>query len=209
MPGQSYEHTTRQMTRGKEIAQASLQAPEGEQIGLKALATDLISEADAYLQADAHVAELERDLVKEAKESDLAIERLARSYDEFLPVAQHKAGFEGPAASQFATSDDFVAGAEQLEAAFEQHQGEAWADAARESLGGLIDETAKEYSEQVAMQRRLQKAEKRRAQAAADARVELVAFRKVVRATFGRTSKEYADLRDRRARPAKKQEPVG
>jgi hypothetical protein len=192
------------MSRGKEIAQAALAAPESEQVGLKILAPGFLSVADAYLIADAHVADLVRDLAKEAKESDRALVRLEKSYDEFLPVARHKADFDAPAASQYATSDDFIAGAEALEDVFEQFKGEPWAQAALSSLSGLIDETAKEYSEQVAMQRQLQKAEQRRAKAAVEARAELLPFRQVVRATFGPTSKEYRDLKDRQGRPTKK-----
>jgi len=209
MAAQPYEHTTRQMNRAKEIGEAANEAPEGEQVALKTLAVDMIASADAYLVANGLVSELERQLVKEAKESDRALTRLTKTYDEFLPVARHRADFDGPAASMFATSDDFLAGAEALEATFEQFKGEPWAQAALSSLSALIDETAKEYSERVSAQRRLQKAEQRRAEAAVGARAELLPFRQVVRATFGSTSKEYRDLKDRDYRPPKQQAPVG
>ena len=208
MATQSFDHTTRQLNRAKEIAHAALQAPEQKQVGLKVLAPDMLATADAYLLADQHTAALERDLAKEAKESDRAVKRLESLYDEFLPVARHKADFEAPAASQYPTSDDFLAGAEELEAAFEQYQGEAWADTPLASLSDLSDQTAKEYADQIAVQRQLQKAEKRRASAAVEARTQLIPFRQVVRATFGRTSQEYRDLKDRRYRPARKSPPA-
>ncbi|MBI4702783.1 MAG: hypothetical protein HY744_16815 [Deltaproteobacteria bacterium] len=84
-----------------------------------------------------------------------------------------------------------------LEAAGEQQ----WAKTALGQLAPAVDGAAKEYTEQVAAGRALQKAQAARGRASDEAREILVPFRKAVRASFGRTSKEYRDLRDRRRGP--------
>ncbi|MBI2569944.1 MAG: hypothetical protein HYV63_23310 [Candidatus Schekmanbacteria bacterium] len=91
-----------------------------------------------------------------------------------------------------------MASAEKLEDAFAPHQGGAWGSSAAARLDPLLDDAAREYAEQVHAYRALQKAETDRARAADEARRELVSFRRVVRVIFGRKSREYRDLADRR-----------
>jgi hypothetical protein len=83
------------MTRARDIGTQALKAPEGERVGLKAVEPEMTAAADGYLAADAEVEKLERALKKEVGEATGAIEKLARVYDELLPVAQSKAGFDG------------------------------------------------------------------------------------------------------------------
>ncbi|MBI4706075.1 MAG: hypothetical protein HY744_33695 [Deltaproteobacteria bacterium] len=198
MSAQPIDHTVRQLLRADEIAKKALDAAEGELVGLKGLAPEMRAAAAAFASANELVRSMERALAKETAEGESAVRSLAVVYDELLALATRKAGFSGGAADSFATHDDFIAVAESMEQAFEAAGGEQWAKAALGKLAPAVDATAKEYTEQVAAGRALQKAQAQRARAADEAREILVPFRKAVRASFGRSSKEYRDLRDRR-----------
>lgn len=198
MPGQSFDLINRQMNRAKQIADDALKAPEGEKLALKAISPDMLSAASKYISSDDLVKETERALAKEKGEAELAIKPLAKFYDEMLPIVAVKAGFSEGASSTFKITDDFVAAAEDMENALEENKEEEWAKPAHQKIGELLDTASKEYTDHVTVKRNLQKTQQSRVEAAEESRRVLIPFRQVVRSTFGRKSKEYRDLLDRR-----------
>jgi hypothetical protein len=201
MSDQSYEHTDRQVGRAIPLAQTALAAPAGEVVALKALAPEVLTTAAAYQTAKVTLLTLERATAKETEEALAAQAPLAKAYDEAVGVVTAKvAGTSFAAASTFGTVDDFFIAAEDLEGVLEEHQAEAWAKPLLDRIAPLCDAAAKEQKEATEAGKAAQKARQHRAQAATTFRDALVPFRRVVRATYGRSSKEYRSLLDRQSR---------
>ena len=196
MPVQSYEMTTRQLTRAKEIAQKAMDS--GEWVALKILAPDMVAAADNYLIADRKVHNQQQLLTKEVQEADTGTSKLSSLYNQLLPVAQQKLGFDGGYSSTYRTADDLFASAELMEASFEKHKEQQWASEALAALTPMLDSSSKEYHDQVQAYRDIQKAQAQRARAADQSRHTLLLFRRVVRASLGKQSREYHDLQDQR-----------
>jgi hypothetical protein len=197
MPRQSIDILIRQFSRADQIARAALADESTERVALKAAAPDMVAATSAFFAANSQVARLEQTSAKEVAEAMTAQAPLAKLFDEVSPIVMKKvSGVAWVAASSFSTPDDFLKAAEGLEQVVEDHSGEAWAAPILTKLAALVDSAAKEQSKATEAVRALQKAKAARAQAAQAARDELVAFRRVVRATFGRSSREYRDLRD-------------
>jgi hypothetical protein len=85
-----------------------------------------------------------------------------------------------------------------MEDVFDSNKETKWGGPALKRLSPLLDDAAREYAEQAGAYRALQKAQEKREEAARQGRGVFVSFRRVVRATFGRSSREYRDLADRR-----------
>ena len=80
----------------------------------------------------------------------------------------------------------------------EHNQAESWAATLLATFQPLVDKASKEQLEAAGALKTLQKAQTAREQAEVTARPVFVRFRRAVRATFGRSSREYRDLLDRR-----------
>ncbi|MBN1774653.1 MAG: hypothetical protein JXB32_25555, partial [Deltaproteobacteria bacterium] len=87
--------------------------------------------------------------------------------------------------------------AEDLEDVLDERQSEAWAKPMFDQMVGLLDAAVKEQTEASTAMQTLQKLQAARRLAAVEARPTFVQFRRVVRATFGRSSREYRSLLDR------------
>jgi hypothetical protein len=208
MPDQSIVHTKRQLGRAKTIAQAALAAPATEQLVLKVLAPDMVAECTSYEAADAAVRGAEVVAEKELREAMQAMAPVTKAFDEVRVAVAAKTLVQFQAASSFTTPDDFLHAAEELESVLEQHQAEAWVAPVLAMFAPLIDSAVKEQSEASDAVKALQKAQLSREQADGKMRPVLVRFRRAVRATFGKSAREYLELRDRRGRVTDDEEPV-
>lgn len=200
MAAQPYDHIDRQMRRSDEIGDQAVAAPEGEMLGLKALAAEIKAARQSWDAVQAMVSSQGRVAAKEGDEASSSMATLRKLFAELAPVLALKAGFQGDALSDLATDDDFFVAVEEMEQVLEEHQGEDWADSMLPKLSALVDAAAKEFTESVEAGRALQKAQAKRAEVAAQTREVFVPFRRCVRGTFGASSKEYRDLLDKRYR---------
>lgn len=198
MPGQSYDHIVRQMRRTIDIAKEALESEEPKMIGVKGLAPGVIAAAEGFLSAHDAVVRNTRLIEKEKGESEVSLETLRRVYQQLFHLAKFKGGFGGDVESAYATDDDFISAAEEMEQVFDENKDTEWGGQAFERLSTVIDDAAKEFTEFYTQRRDLQKAFKERLKAAEKARDVFVMFRQTVRSVFGRTSKEYKDLADKR-----------
>jgi hypothetical protein len=196
---QSIDFTKRQLSRARATAEAALATGEGQQVALKILAPDMIAQCDAFEAADAAVRSAQVGTTKEVGEGKQALETLRPLFDQTREVVAAKLGVTYESASAFATPDDLLNAAEDLEATLEGAD-QSWAGPLLASFAGTVDATAKEQSEAVAARKTEQKAQLERAQAEGVMRPVLVQFRRAVRATFGASSREYRELLDRRSR---------
>lgn len=115
-------------------------------------------------------------------------------------MARQKTNFEGLAPTTYATDDDFLRSVEYLEMILTEKEGEAWAGELLPQLSDKYDAAIKEFADTIAIRRDLQKAQEERAITAEETRDALVIFRRVVRAVFGKTSKEYRSILDQEYR---------
>lgn len=203
---QSLTHTLRQMSRSQMTAEEASKAPPTEHVAVKAIAPDLAAHYAAIVAANAAVAAAEKASGKEVRESLGAMEPLAKVFDE-LRLLGEKLGTLYPAASQFRTPDDLIHAAEQLESDLELKKEEQWAAAGLAALGPVVDNAIKESTEANAALKALQKAQTARDQALGVARPVFVNFRRAVRASFGRSSRQYRELLDRRGGPEEDEDP--
>lgn len=195
--GQSLTHTQRQMGRARNTAEVVIAAPDGQYHLLKTIAPDMKSQSEAVAAAIAATLVAEKSSAKEVRESLETLAPLAKVFDQARLLGD-KGGFSYPAASTYATPDDLLRDAEQLEADLEAKKAEPWAASMLALLQPAVDKAAKESSEANAALKALQKAQMTRDQAIGVARPVFVNFRRAVRATFGRSSREYRELLDRR-----------
>lgn len=200
MAAQPFDHIDRQMKRAGEIADEAMAAPEGERTGLKGLSPEMLAEVESWGAVQKLVKAQERAEVREGEEAVTAMVALKSLYEELLPLAQHKAGFDGSAPSEYSTDDDFTTAEEEMEEVFRENAEQKWASEPLAKLTEVGDAAAKEYAEAVSAGRALQKAQAKRAKIAEEGRSILVPFRRCVRGTFGASSKEYRDLLDRQYR---------
>ena len=203
MPAQSIDHTDRQLRRAKDLANQTLAAPAQEQLALKALATDFLAVNAPFEAAHAAVKAGERASAKEVAEALEALAPLAKFYDEARVAVMAKvAGTDFGASTSYKTPDDFLVAAEGLEVVLVEHQAEPWATPILARLAPLVDAGIKEQHEASDALKALQKLQTTRAQAAGVARPVFVTFRQAVRTTFGRASRQYRELADRRGAAA-------
>lgn len=204
MPGQSIEHVDRQLRRAKQLATEVAAAPEGEQLALIVIAVDLLSAIAPYEAAQSAVKAGERASAKEGAEALEAVAPLARFYDEArIAVSLKVPGTDFAASTGFDTPDDFLSAAGDLEDALGEHEKEPWAAPLLARLAPLLEAAVKEQHEASDARKALQKLQTTRAAAAAGTRPVFVKFRQAVRVAFGRTSRQYRELADRRgAAPA-------
>ncbi len=199
MAQQSVTITTRQFARAQGIITNAVATPEGQMLAIKAIAPDMVVEIVKYNAADAEVGRLLRGASKEVREALAAVAPLAKFYDETREVVMTKSpGRTFLAASSFTTPDDLLGAAEDLEDVLEEHAASAWAKDLFKAMVGLLDSAVKEQGEASGALDALQKAQQCRADTAMLARPLFVRFRRVVRNTFGRESREYRSLLDRR-----------
>jgi len=208
MTGQSIIYTRRQLGRAEITAKAALAAPDNEQVALKALAPGLLAQCEAYSAADAAVRAAELSAKKEIRESLEALTPLKKTYEEArIPIAAH-GGTAYAAVTAFATPDDFLHVAEDMEEELTQSTGKPWAASMLATLTPLIESATKERLEANDAQKALQRAQLLRDQAEGVMRPVLVQFRRAVRATFGSSSKAHQELRDRRGHEAAPDDPA-
>lgn len=194
---QSQTHTQRQMSRAQKTAELVIAAPAIEYALLKTIATEMVSQAVAVSAAIASVQAAEKSCAKEVREALDAMEPLAKAFDQARLLGD-RIGSSYPAASTYPTPDDLIRDAEQLEADLEAKKAEPWAASMLAILQPAVDKAAKESTEANAALKALQKMQTNREQILGVARPVFVNFRRAVRATFGRTSREYRELLDRR-----------
>lgn len=197
------ETTQRQFMRAEELILRTATTPPTDHVALKALAPDMLRECQAFKVADSAVKAAERGAAKEVREALDALNPLRKFFDEIRQVVMAKVpGVVMQAASSYVTPDDFLAAAEEQEAILEEHKDADWAKALYEKVGGMLDSALKEQKEATGSLAALQKAKAERRSVALRARPVFVQFRRVVRATFGRQSREYRSLLDKRGVPA-------
>jgi hypothetical protein len=198
MPSLAFPRITRQFRRAKDLAQGAMNSSDPKLVPLRVYAPDLIPPIERYLNADQQIVRLSEVLPKEVKESNVALKQLAEYYDSILPIAVDKFNFSGEASGSYGTNDDFLKVSEDLEDALTLRKGEDWAAQLLGVYTPLLDSAAKEYAEAVGVRNDLQKAQNARDKAAGEARTPLVRFRRVVRAVYGSTSREYHSIKDPR-----------
>jgi hypothetical protein len=135
------------------------------------------------------------------------MQALARLFDQVREVVAAKVGLTYEAASAFATHDDLLNAAEDLERVLEEAD-PAWAGALLPKFADVTTAAIRESLEATEARQAEQKAQLVRAQAEGMMRPVLVAFRRAVRATFGSSSREYRGLLDRRGRGAQEDDPT-
>jgi hypothetical protein len=198
MSGQSIAHIRRQFARAKHTAQLALAAPAGEQAAVRALASELLAQCTAIDAVDAGVRAAQEGSAKEVREAMQALKPLAKAYDQACVVLNSKLGLVHGAASTLATPDDLLHSAEEVEKELEHRKQETWALELLGSLQPVLEAAIREQTEANEALKALQKAQIAREQAEGAARPVFVRFRRTVRVTFGRTSREYRELLDRR-----------
>lgn len=215
--GQPFEIVSRQYARAKALIAKTAATPAGEYLALKAVSADMQQAIAAYEQTDAAVGALERSAAKELKEAIAAMKPLTTLYDQTREVVMLKIpGTEFGAASKLATPQDLINEAEKLEDALEERaaaennlpDAERWAGPLFTAFVPVLDAAVKEQNEAAGALLDLQKAQAARASEAGASRPTFVRFRRIVRSTFGRQSREYRSLLDRRDAPVDDEEPV-
>ena len=199
MAAQSIAYTRRQLSRARNTATQALAAPEGQQVALRILAPDMIAQCNAFDAADTAAQQAAPAAKKEVAEGNQAMTALASQFDQAREVTAAKLGISYEAASAFATPDDLLNAAEDLEAQL-QNADPSWAEALLAASGAALETATREQKEGTDALKALQKAQLQREQAEGAMRPVLVRFRRGVRATFGSKSREYRELLDRRSR---------
>ena len=195
---QSNETTQRQIVRAEELVLRTAGTAATDFVALKALSSDMLRHCQAFKVADAAVKSAERSAAREVKEALDAMAPARKFFDETRQVLMAKVPGEViQAAASFTTPDDFLAAVEDQESLLEAHKDQDWAKGLHEKIGGVLDAAMKEQKEATGALAALQKAKAERRSAALGARPLFVQFRRVVRATFGRQSREYRSLLDR------------
>jgi hypothetical protein len=90
--------------------------------------------------------------------------------------------------------------AEAVEDVLEGHQAETWAAPLLDALASALEAAIRESAEGSAGLKGAQKAQLERDRAMAALRPTFVSFRRTVRIAFGRSSREYRELLDRRSK---------
>lgn len=198
MSGQSVSHTLRQFRRAKVTAEKSMQDSTGKLSAIRSLAADLMVHAGAIEGAAEAVRSARKAAERELREATQAMQPMAKAYDAAREIVQAKLNVKRPSASTFTTPDDLLLVCEELERDLEEHKEEEWAAVLLSTYSPLVEKAAKEQAEGSEALKIVQKAGLGREQAEASARPLFIRFRRVVRATFGRSSREYTELRDRK-----------
>ena len=196
---QSFEITQRQFVRAEASATAAAATPPTEQVALKAVLPEVMAHCQSFKVADSAVKSQERVTAKEVDEAVRASKPLRSFYDQTREVLMAKVpGQTYPASVTLKTPDDAINACEDVEDVLEERQGESWAKPLFDKMVPLLDSAVREQAEASVAMQTLQKVKAQRKAVALGARPTFVHFRRVVRATFGRTSKEYRSLLDRR-----------
>jgi hypothetical protein len=199
MSSQSILHTKRQITRAQATIAEVLAAPEGQWVPLRSLAADFVDHADAFKKADEEVRRIQAQSAKEVDEAVKSLAPLAQAYDAARIVVSAKVGSTYPPASALNTPDDLITSSDELRDELELHEAEPWAGPLCAVFSATLDSAVKEQSEASDALKLLQKAQQQRAMAAGGLRPVFVNFRRLVRVEFGRSSREYHELLDRRS----------
>jgi len=195
---QSNQITQRQFARVDEIVAKADATPPGEYVALKALCPDMTARSVTFRTADSAVKAQERVVKKELDEAIAASKPLRSFYDQAREAVMAKApGQTFPASVVLRTPTDLLNYSEDLEDVLDERQSETWAKPMFDKMVGLLDAAVKEQTEASTAMQTLQKLQAARRLAAVEARPTFVQFRRVVRATFGRSSREYRSLLDR------------
>jgi hypothetical protein len=195
---QSNEISQRQFTRVDEIIVKATATGPGEYVAIKALCPDMSAKSVTWKTADASVKAQERVTAKEIDEAVTASKPLRSFYDQVREVVMAKVpGQTYPAAVALKTPTDLLNYSEDVEDVLDERQSETWAKGLFDKMVVLLDAAVKEQNEASAAMQTLQKLQAARRLAAVEARPTFVQFRRVVRATFGRSSREYRSLLDR------------
>ena len=202
MPNQSIIHTKRQTSRAKATARAALEAPAEQWVALKCMAADFLDSAAVFESADAQVRELESRATERDHVAAETLEPAACLYDEVRMVANAKLGAAYAGASTFTTPDDLLTACQELRDRLALEQGAAWVGPLLKALGACAQRALEALLGARAAVKALQKAQHAREDAARALRPIFVCFRRLVRCVFGRSSREYRELLDRRSRNA-------
>lgn len=197
MASQSIEHTKRQIRRARATLDAVTASPRPETAAVGVLGADFVAACAAFDRADEAVRDAQRIATRETAEALAALAPLAQQHDAARGVLQAKVGVVFSAASAYTTPDDLIGASEAIEHELDVHASEAWAPPIQSALGPVLDAALKEQAEGAAALKGLQKAQLAREQVAGALRPLFVGFRRAVRVAFGRSSREYQELRDR------------
>ncbi|MBN2191984.1 MAG: hypothetical protein JW751_04150 [Polyangiaceae bacterium] len=206
MASQNLEHIRRQIRRARGTVSMALSNPRPETASLVSLAPAFTEAAAAFERADAAVRGAQSASAKETAEALAALRPLAQQYDGVRSILAAKLGTPYRAASAYATPDDLITVCEAIEDELEARQAEPWTTPLLVALGPVLDAAVKEQLEGNAAMKALQKAQADREQAAGTLRPVFVSVRRSVRAAFGRSSREYRELRDRSAGAAEEED---
>ncbi|MBI5478834.1 MAG: hypothetical protein HY906_08265 [Deltaproteobacteria bacterium] len=197
MANDRFDRTARRARRAIALAGAPNQHP-----ALAAVSPRVKGPAEAFLAAHERVRVAGSAAAKENEEALQALQPLAREYDAARAAIMANASHEqvGPAASQFATPDDLLKAAEDVEDVLHAHTGEQWAAGVLGAYAPVVEKATKEWAERVTAQSDLQKAQTARRDAAVALGGVMVHFRRAIRAVNGSTSREYHSIRGYRGK---------
>jgi hypothetical protein len=164
---------------------------------LKAMATRVQDSAKAFQTAHAAVVAADAAAKKEVAEATLKLEAFGRTFDGLRGVIAGNAPHEniGLAASGYPTPVDLFEAAKLLAQVLTAHAQEPWAADLGQSFGADLESTRKEWTEALESQNQVQKLRAVRRAAAGELSLVLVEFRKVVKAVYGPTSREYHSIK--------------
>jgi hypothetical protein len=199
MPSQSVIHTKRQIARAKITAAKILEKPEGQMAALKSLVPDFLTRAAQFEAADAQVRQIDTRAQVEIQEGLRALAPLAGAYDAARAAMDAKLGTAHAGSSTCATPDDLLRIAQELREELELQEAQPWAASLLAEFEPVIDAAVKEQAEASQAMKDLQKAQLARESASGALRPVFVSLRHLIRATFGRSAREYRELLDRRA----------
>jgi hypothetical protein len=152
--------------------------------------------------ADAQVRELESQATERYRVAAATLEPAGRLYDEVRMVANAKLGAVYAGSCSFTTPDDLLTACQELRDRLALEQGAAWVGPLLKALGACAERALEALLSARAALKALQKAQQAREAAARALRPIFVWFRRLVRSVFGRSSREYRELLDRRSRNA-------
>lgn len=197
---QSQDITNRQYVRTEEIAAKAGADTSPDTAALRAILPAILAAIANWKERAAGVKEAARKAQEEGAQAIAALKPLGELYDRTREVVMLKVPAERfPAASTLVVPTDFLAKAEDLEDILDRHREEPWAKELFELMVPTLDTAVKEMSEGTEALNALQKAQAEMREAAAAARPLFVRFRRIVRATYGRSSREYRSLLDRQS----------
>ena len=202
MANQSIIHTKRQIHRARQTASAALAAQGNPWVSLQCVANDFLASAGLFEHADAEVRRLEATVKATVAASQDTLAPLAQAYEEVRTVANAKLGAGHPGKASFGTPDDLVIAAQELREQLALCEAGGWTEPLCRVLNEAATRAVEARAEATALRKELQKAQQEREAAACAMRPVFVCFRRLVRCVFGRSSREYRELLDRRARGA-------